>query len=318
MRLRSHLAHLFHPRNSNQHRPRILHPEGYAAVALVVTLVTVGLGVWRLYPTQLSGWVLGYATSISTQEVIDQTNVVRAQAGLSSTVYDQHLSAAAQAKAKDMFAHQYWAHISPTGKQPWVFIKESGYHYQAAGENLARDFSQTNDMMAAWMNSATHRKNILNPKYTQIGVAVMNGSLKGVETTVVVQLFGRPASDSTAQIGTGVSQQAPITTIDQAITRKISFNQAKVAGIASQIPPSPLASPLVTAQLRHWQQLSPSLIIKAIALGGLCLLILVLLYDLLLSLRYEHERMVGQNLAHLLYLSATALAIIWYRVGVVH
>jgi len=136
--------------------------------------------------------VLGFSANISPERIIELTNLERVKTGSLALKENKLLSEAARQKAADMFAFNYWAHISPSGRTPWVFFTDVGYKYQHAGENLARDFKDPDSVIRAWMNSSSHRENILNPKYQEIGVAVVDGSLQGVETTLVVQLFGTP------------------------------------------------------------------------------------------------------------------------------
>ena len=105
------------------------------------------------------------------------------------------LTKAAALKADDMFSDNYWAHFAPDGTSPWYFYGKVGYSYTWAGENLARDFQTSAGVVAGWMAStAGHKENILNSNFTEVGVAVKNGVLQGEETTLVVQLFGKPVS----------------------------------------------------------------------------------------------------------------------------
>jgi len=91
-----------------------------------------------------------------------------------------------------MFAQNYWAHVAPDGTQPWQFISESGYAYQSAGENLARDFSDEKKLMAGWLNSPTHKANILNGNFSETGVAILDGEIDGEPVLLVVNLFAQP------------------------------------------------------------------------------------------------------------------------------
>jgi hypothetical protein len=95
-----------------------------------------------------------------------------------------------------MFEDNYWAHISPSGTKPWDFIVAEGYDYEYAGENLAKNFNNSNDVVTAWYNSRSHRENLLSTNYDEIGFGVVNGVLEGYETTLVVQMFGRPRDAS--------------------------------------------------------------------------------------------------------------------------
>src|SRR5260221_5046122 len=127
------LAHLFTPQASNNHRSKLLHPEGFALLG--ATLIAVFVLTKTLTTTTLPT-VLGFASSITTSQVVTQTNEQRAALGLPALVVNGELNLAAQAKGNHICADQYWAHISPSGLTPWVFIKNAGYRYAVAGENL--------------------------------------------------------------------------------------------------------------------------------------------------------------------------------------
>lgn len=110
--------------------------------------------------------------------------------GLSQVSENAALDQAATLKAQNMLQENYWAHFAPSGKTPWDFILGSGYKFTFAGENLAKNFYKSDDVIAAWMASPTHRDNLLNPKYKDIGIAVVDGVLNGQKTTLIVQMFG--------------------------------------------------------------------------------------------------------------------------------
>jgi len=155
MLLKETLAHLFHPRRSNNHRPRILHPrELFNFVGLVIIFSTfVRITAASTSPL---GSVLGYAVDIKAQQVVAETNKTRASLGLEPLTLNSSLSEAALSKGQHMLTNQYWSHVAPDGTEPWYFIKNVGYGYTVAGENLARDFQDTPDMISAWMASPTH------------------------------------------------------------------------------------------------------------------------------------------------------------------
>jgi hypothetical protein len=104
------------------------------------------------------------------------------------------LTSAAHAKADNMFDEQYWDHFGPNGETPWQFILASGYSYVYAGENLAKGFTTSEGVHAAWMASASHRENIMNANYKEIGIAVVPGTLLGEDVLLVVQIFGATGS----------------------------------------------------------------------------------------------------------------------------
>lgn len=118
----------------------------------------------------------------------------RAENGIALLTIDPKLVAAAQAKANDMAARGYFAHIAPDGTDPWHWFREAGYDFDYAGENLAVDFSDSGDVERAWMDSPTHRGNILDPRFTHIGIASAQGMYQGRLTTFVVEEFGTPTA----------------------------------------------------------------------------------------------------------------------------
>ncbi|HLM84271.1 MAG TPA: CAP domain-containing protein, partial [Candidatus Bathyarchaeia archaeon] len=129
------------------------------------------------------------ASDITAEKVIELTNQSRKTAGETTLSENPKLSSAAEAKAEDMIDNNYFSHTSPTGTTPWDWFQKVGYDYNYAGENLAMDFHSADNMEEAWMASPTHRANILNEKYTEIGTAVKEGIISGHETTLAVVMF---------------------------------------------------------------------------------------------------------------------------------
>jgi uncharacterized protein YkwD len=123
---------------------------------------------------------------LDARHILALTNESRRQAGLPPVALDQRLVAAARAKLFDMLKQDYFDHRTPDGRQPWAFMRAAGYRYQMAAENLAKGYDDGAEVQQAWMRSRGHRANILNPHFTQIGVADANG--------IVVVMFGRPQS----------------------------------------------------------------------------------------------------------------------------
>lgn len=130
--------------------------------------------------------------SVIDSVLVDLTNTDRAAYNLGGLTINPKLTQAAQAKANDMASKSYFAHTSPEGVDSWFWFKQSGYDFQHAGENLAVDFSDSADVERAWMNSPSHRDNILNGKYTEVGIATAAGTYQGHPTTFVVTMFGTP------------------------------------------------------------------------------------------------------------------------------
>ena len=134
----------------------------------------------------------GQLASVIATTLIDLTNENREYDELGTLAYSETLTQAAQAKAHDMAEKGYFAHTSPDGIDPWFWFNEAGYTFSYAGENLAINFADSADVEQAWMESPGHRANILNEKFTEIGIATAVGEYEGKRTVFVVQLFGTP------------------------------------------------------------------------------------------------------------------------------
>lgn len=188
--MKIHLHNLFVPHHGNNHKPKLLHNFSlFKLVLLVLFSQLILTGVNQAKPG-----VLGFASNIDVNSIVAQTNAERRAGGLSDLQLSPILSESARQKASHMFEKNYWAHNGPDGTSPWDFFKAVNYNYLYAGENLARDFNDSASVTKAWMESPTHRDNIMSGRYKEIGVAVVNGILNGQETTLVVQHFGFPAT----------------------------------------------------------------------------------------------------------------------------
>ncbi|MCX6811291.1 MAG: CAP domain-containing protein [Candidatus Berkelbacteria bacterium] len=139
-----------------------------------------------------------YASDITRDGVVNLINTEREVRGINTLTFNSRLQTAAQWKADDMIQKDYWEHFH-NGKSPWDWIKEAGYDYIDAGENLAIDFTELEPMHQAWMNSPTHRDNIVNYKYKEVGVGIAKGDFEGHQTIIVVQMFGNPVPSQVAQ-----------------------------------------------------------------------------------------------------------------------
>jgi len=140
------------------------------------------------------------ANALTSVGVIAQTNDQRAQNGnLLPLGENATLDAIATLRLDDMFQQQYFAHVGPQGESAITVASSVGYAHLALGENLALGlYAGDPGVVTAWMASPGHRANILDTQYTQIGVAVREGTFQGQETWIAVQVFGRPASDCPA------------------------------------------------------------------------------------------------------------------------
>lgn len=162
-----------------------------------------GVGVPGKAPVFSNSGVLAYATEMSTSGLLSATNSQRAANGnIAALSINSKLNAAAQAKANDMVARNYWSHNTPDGKEPWTFIDATGYSYQKAGENLAYGFATSSDTVTGWMNSPSHRANMLDTAFREVGFGFANSNdfVSSGQETVVVAMYGNPVSPTTVSV----------------------------------------------------------------------------------------------------------------------
>lgn len=141
--------------------------------------------------------VLSYATQISINDLLTSTNSMRTLNNINSLKLNPGLDAAAQAKANDMATRNYWNHTTPEGNQPWVFVSAQNYDYQKLGENLAAGFIDSQSTVKGWMASDSHRENLLDPSFSDVGFGFANNpdySAGGGPMTIVVAFYGRPST----------------------------------------------------------------------------------------------------------------------------
>lgn len=314
------------PQERNNHRAKILQLSGIFAVILLSLFMQFGL---RIAETS-GGTVLGYAANIPASEVVDLTNKKRAELGLSQLTISPDLVAAAQAKGEHMLEHDYWAHVAPDGTEPWKFFCDHNYcNYRYAGENLARDFTNANAAIEAWMASPSHKENMLNDKYTEIGIAVVEGDLAGTDTTLIVQLFGTRLSS------------APNVPVNQPVAGNSSQSEPTIAPTPTTAPtaqPSPTVTPTeppetqtpVIAQVTPSPNsvlstpfpseggqvlVSPFNIRKTISFSVGALLMIVLIIDAVVVRQKHIRRNVGRTFAHFSYLLMILVVVLILSAG---
>lgn len=190
LNVRKHLKHALIPHKGNHYRPHLVRLHGITAVLILSLFIQLAYGYFSAGRIE----VLGRVSDISASELVSGTNAERREQGLSELRTNEALSQAAFLKARDMFANNYWAHTSPGGTTPWKWLADAGYNYDVAGENLAKNYPTASATINAWMNSESHRENVLNDKYQDVGFAVVDGMLDGRDTTLVVAYYGTPIS----------------------------------------------------------------------------------------------------------------------------
>lgn len=186
--LKQKIRTLFLPCKGNNYEARIFKTD--FLFTLIVTIFVLRIAFLPFYiclPQNL------FFAEIISSDIVSLLNQQRAAEDITGLSFNTKLIEAAEFKARDMIEKDYFAHKSPEGVMAWDFIEQAGYEYSVAGENLAIGFLDSSEVHKAWNNSPLHKRNLLDPRFTDIGVAVVTGDFKGKTTTVVVQIFARPA-----------------------------------------------------------------------------------------------------------------------------
>lgn len=184
------LKNLFIPSTENKFKPDFLE-RASVGVMLVLILLSFAIANIQALVWIGSDWMV---SNILPAVIVDLTNKERDTEKLRILKRNDVLDAAAKLKAEDMAKNEYFAHYSPAGISPWFWFDQVSYNYVYAGENLAVHFTDSSDVVDAWMKSPTHRENIMNGLYSEIGVGTAKGEYKGSPTIYVVQLFGTQSS----------------------------------------------------------------------------------------------------------------------------
>lgn len=184
-KMRKHLKKYFVPHKHNQYHPHLFRNASVFTV-LVISIFLLGVSYGNYL--FLHKTVLG--ANIASNVLIDLANENRTENKIAPLRKNNQLSRAAEMKAEDMIKNKYFAHFAPDGTTPWYFISQAGYNFIYAGENLAIDFTDSKDIDNAWMNSPTHRANLLNANFKDIGIATKDGQYENHDSVYVVQMFG--------------------------------------------------------------------------------------------------------------------------------
>ncbi|HRH31346.1 MAG TPA: CAP domain-containing protein [Candidatus Paceibacterota bacterium] len=200
--MRQKIKHALIPHEGNGYKPTLFH---YASISAVLVL---GI-IFFLSSVAATGYLTKteQGAAVYTSVLVDLTNKARVQNDASELTVSDTLTRAAQMKADDMAARQYFSHTSPDGTTPWYWFQKAGYEFMYAGENLAVDFTESSDVETAWLASPKHRENIVDPRFTEIGIATKTGIWQGRQTTFVVQLFGAPTRIASVAIAEASAQQ---------------------------------------------------------------------------------------------------------------
>ena len=262
------IQYLFLPTENNLYKAKLLHHD-FLSLYLLFAFIFVLIFKFGPYSN-----ILGFATDITIEKLYQLTNEERLKYNLPLLIQNDQLSRAAEEKAHDMISQNYWAHFSPTGKTPWEFITNQGYKYEFAGENLAKNFLFSKNVVDTWMSSPTHRQNILRADFTEVGFAKVDGILNGQETTLIVQMFGKPQ-------------------------KSLALNSTLSSRTLGEVVAKTNTSQTVEKSKKYFN-------IKKVSFNFIVSLIIIisiaLLSDLYFGYKLKVIRVQGKNIAHLIFL----------------
>ncbi len=224
----------FVPNELNGHKPKILHSKSVRALTLglLVTKIALVSALLIFFPTG------GRVTPAIENEMVSLTNEYRQSLGAQPLVRNEYLNNVAMERAQDMFSRNYFSHYSPEGLKPWEWLDPNKYQFIRFGENLAIDFVTANGVFKAFQASPSHDKNLKNANYSEVGIAMLTGTMEGRETNLMVVLYGEPKvipqPVQVAQVDTSKDQPQPI---EQPIVKPVTPTQPVVE------PPKPVPVP---------------------------------------------------------------------------
>jgi hypothetical protein len=252
MKILTALKHLFIPHEHNNYKPHFFR-ELSVGLIIIGSIFLLGFSAGSSFFIHQT--VLG--ANVASDVLVDLTNESRLAYNESPLVRSELLDEAATLKAQNMAENEYFAHTSPTGVTPWYWFQKVGYVFLYAGENLAINFTDSKDIEDAWTNSPSHRANLLNVNFKEIGLATVSGTYKDGPTIYVVQEFGTPAvaKAHAAEVATTspatttpisetpvVSKPKPIATSTLAVNTKPQIPEIKGESIESKATSAPTST----------------------------------------------------------------------------
>lgn len=244
--MREKLKHFFIPCEENGFKPNFLERISVGVMLVLILLSFATANIQALLWIG-SDWMV---STILPAVIVDLTNEERTTEHIGTLVRNPLLDSAAQLKADDMAKNEYFAHYSPAGISPWYWFDKVAYNFVGAGENLAVHFTDSDEVVKAWMNSPGHRANILNGSFTEIGIGTAKGEYKGFPTVFVVQLFGTPAAAQVARATTpSTAPDISVETISTTQPEPSTETQVAPASLQTIPSPEPTSTPNSTESL---------------------------------------------------------------------
>ena len=273
------LKKYFIPHEENNHHPHFWHDNSIKIIFTLVLIIEIAV----LSQSYLLFKSDSFLATILPKVLASLTNEERNINNLASLTTNPLLEQAAKLKAEDMAKRGYFAHNTPEGFLPWYWLEKVGYSYASAGENLAVNFSDSEDVVNSWMNSPLHRDNILKQKYTEIGIGMAEGTYKGRSTIFVVQFFGTPAITATVTAPENPKPANIVATTTNNASDTLTIIPAQTEVLGTSVNENSVVNILVA---------SPRNTGSAILYILLTLILIAFLLAVLIKIKIQHKRII--------------------------
>ena len=293
--IKKHAKKLLIPHDKNDHQPHLL--RGFS------TKVFLGIAIFfefifliilsPIFPQKLENMA-----AVLPSVLVMRTNESREDVGQNKLEVNNLLVQAAQLKANDMAEKSYFSHVSPGGETPWYWVNAVGYNYENAGENLAVNFVDSDDVYDAWMDSPTHKANILRNDFTEIGIATAKGYYKGKKVVFAAQFFGNPKKSFTASTtNIPILEEVEVETPEQIniVSNDPILESVKVLG---EVAINTIEEDQVEEDIKIYQKLlaSPKSTLDIILSTIFIIILIALILKIFIKIKIQHPKLIINGL----------------------
>lgn len=269
----------------NDYRPVFLDSDFLIYFILILLVLNLAvIPAVTLFPKS------SFFAEISKAIILELTNKQRQEMGLPALKENIKLNQSALLKARDIINFDYFSHNSPQGKSPWYWFQISGYSYSTAGENLGIGFLDSEEIYDAWNNSSSHKANLIDSRFEEIGIAIVEGNFNGNETTIVVQHFASPKIEIKPAVAE-VKQEKSANEISLGPESTTSAETAEVAGIETEQKTLKEKNIYLFNIIKFLNE-NYSDLIKNIELFSLIFVILSLAMNVFVSIKVQHKDLI--------------------------
>jgi len=186
-------------------------------------------------------------------DLLRLTNKARSEAGVPDLKFAFQLGQSAQAYAEDLATQDFFAHKGLDGSIYTSRIAAAGYRSTAVGENLIAGYTTAAQAIQGWLNSPTHRANLLHESFTEVGFGMFDATGDSTYGRYWVQHLGKPAGDAVSDERAYIPQRCGLPVADmsglpQAVAAR-SYVELFPERLDSKVLPEPVQTPETSASL---------------------------------------------------------------------